>query len=66
MVPFHGKNSKLYSLITFPVELREAKMMELMNLKQDFISVREYSHKFTNLSKYDPTLVDDLRANKQI
>ena len=36
----------------FPLELREAKMREFMNLKQGNMTVREYSLKFTTLSKY--------------
>ena len=36
----------------FPFELRERKMQELINLRQGGISVKEYSLKFTQLSKY--------------
>ncbi|KAH0636267.1 hypothetical protein KY290_036703 [Solanum tuberosum] len=46
----------------FPLELRERKMQEFINLCQGGMSVKEYSLKFTQLSKYDPTLVADSRA----
>ena len=46
----------------FPLELREAKMTEFINLKQGNMSVREYALKFTKLSKYAPMLVSDSRA----
>src|SRR5687767_12781856 len=46
----------------FPLELREAKMREFMNLKQDNMTVREYSLKFTKLSKYATTIVANPRA----
>lgn len=41
----------------FPIKVRKAKMMDFMNLKQGSPSVQEYFFKFTNLSKYAPTLV---------
>lgn len=44
----------------FPLELRKAKMKEFMNLKQGSMSVREYSLKINNLSKYDLMLVANL------
>ncbi|WMV18595.1 hypothetical protein MTR67_011980 [Solanum verrucosum] len=40
----------------FPLELREQKLVEFMNLRQRNMSVKEYSLKFTQLSKYAPTL----------
>ena len=46
----------------FPLELREAKMREFMNLKQGNMSVREYSLKFTRLSKYASVVVANSRA----
>jgi len=46
----------------FPLELRELKMQEFINLKQGGMSVKEYSLKFTQLSKYAPTIVGDSRA----
>ena len=36
----------------FPLEWREKKMVEFMNLRQGEMSVQEYSLKFTQLSKY--------------
>ena len=46
----------------FPIELRERKLVKFMNLHQDRMSVREYSVKFTQLSKYAPTLVANFRV----
>ncbi|XP_049397305.1 uncharacterized protein LOC125861453 [Solanum stenotomum] len=46
----------------FPLELREKKLVEFMNLRQENISVKEYSLKFTEHSKYSPTLVENSRA----
>lgn len=45
----------------FPLELRKAKLVELMNLKRGVMSVREYALKFNQLSKYAPHLVADPR-----
>ncbi|WMV07978.1 hypothetical protein MTR67_001363 [Solanum verrucosum] len=49
----------LRSIRFFPIEMREAKVLEFINLRQGSISVREYSLKFTQLSKYAPTMVAD-------
>ncbi|KAH0748282.1 hypothetical protein KY290_027514 [Solanum tuberosum] len=46
----------------FPLELRERKMQEFINLRQRGMSVKEYGLKFTQLSKHAPTLVSDSRA----
>ena len=46
----------------FPLELRERKMQEFINLHQVGMCVKEYSLKFTQLSKYAPTMVADSRA----
>src|SRR5687767_7770432 len=46
----------------FPLELREAKMREILNLRQGSMSVREYSLKFTKLSKYASTIIANPRA----
>lgn len=43
----------------FPFKLREEKIMELMNLKQGSMGVREYSLKCNNLSKYAPHLISN-------
>ncbi|WMV50061.1 hypothetical protein MTR67_043446 [Solanum verrucosum] len=46
----------------FSLELREAKLVEFMNLKQGAMSVRKYALKFVQLSKYAPHLVADSRS----
>lgn len=43
----------------FPIELREWNMQEFINLRQGGINVTEYSLKFTQLSKYAPTMVEE-------
>nr|AAT39297.2 Gag-pol protein, putative [Solanum demissum] len=45
----------------FPRELREAKVREFLTLKQESLSVHEYSLKFTQLSRYAPEMVADMR-----
>ena len=40
-----------------PLELREMKIHKFINLHQGGMSVKEYSLKFTQFSKYAPTLV---------
>ena len=45
----------------FPREKRESKVVEFINLRQEGMSVLEYSLKFTKLSKYAPSLVSDCR-----
>ncbi|WMV24299.1 hypothetical protein MTR67_017684 [Solanum verrucosum] len=46
----------------FPLEIREAKVLGFINLHQGSVSVREYDLKFTQLSKYAPTMVVDSRT----
>ncbi|KAF3632455.1 putative hyoscyamine 6-dioxygenase-like [Capsicum annuum] len=46
----------------FPLELREMKVLEFINLKQGNITVKEYSLKFTQLAKYAPHMVEDSRS----
>lgn len=46
----------------FSLEWREKNMVEFMNLRQGGMSVQEYSLKFTQLSKYTPTMVANPRA----
>ncbi|KAH0776721.1 hypothetical protein KY290_008132 [Solanum tuberosum] len=46
----------------FSLEMREAKLLELFNLLQGNMSVKEYSLKFTQLSRYALTMVADSRA----
>ena len=45
----------------FPRELREAKLENFINLKQGDFNVKQYSLKFTLLSKYAPSLVANHR-----
>lgn len=46
----------------FPINLREAKVVEFVNLKQGTMSMREYAFKFSKLSKCAPFMVVDPRA----
>ncbi|XP_069146048.1 uncharacterized protein [Solanum lycopersicum] len=46
----------------FPRELKEAKVRELLTVKQDSLSVHEYGLKFTQLSCYAPKMVKDIRS----
>lgn len=46
----------------FPLELREAKVLEFINLRQGNMTVKEYSLKFTQLSRCTPHVVADSRA----
>ena len=46
----------------FPMELREAKMREFLNLKQGGMSVRDYALRFSKLSKYAPSMMEDPRV----
>ena len=46
----------------FPMELREAKVEEFMNLKQGSMSVQEYTLKFNKLACYAPELTSNIRA----
>ena len=45
----------------FPIELREAKAQELMNLGQGNRTDKEYRLKFNQLSRYTPHIVADSR-----
>ena len=45
----------------FPIELRESKAQEIMNLRQGNMRVQEYGLKFNKLSRYDPHMVADSR-----
>ena len=47
----------------FPLEMREAKVEEFMNLRQGSMTFREYCLKFNQLAKYAPDLVADNRAS---
>ena len=44
------------------MELIEAKAQEFMNLRQGNMKVQEYGMKFNQLSRYDPHMVDNSRA----
>ena len=46
----------------FPLELKETKMREFLNLKQGNMSMREYALKFSKLSKYAASMMEDSRA----
>ena len=47
----------------FPLEMREAKSEEFMNLRQGFMSVKEYYLKFNLFSKYVPEQMADPRSS---
>ncbi|XP_047259186.1 uncharacterized protein LOC124891501 [Capsicum annuum] len=49
----------------FPLELREAKVEEFMNLRQGSTTVKEYCLKFNQLAKYAPNLITDNRASME-
>src|SRR5687767_14011094 len=44
------------------MELREAKMREFLNLKQGGMCVRDYVLRFSKLSKYAPSMMEDPRV----
>ncbi|KAG5576642.1 hypothetical protein H5410_056776 [Solanum commersonii] len=44
-----------------PTKLRVTKVEELLTLKQDSLCVHEYSLKFTQISRYAPEMVSDMR-----
>ena len=46
----------------FPIELREAKDQEFMNLRQGNMTVLEYGFRFYQVSRYSPHMVVDSRA----
>lgn len=46
----------------FPLEMREAKIEEFMNLRMSSMTVKEYCLKFNQLAKYGPDLISDTRA----
>lgn len=45
-----------------PLESREVKIQEFINLKQESMSIREYVFKFTKLSQYAPFIIFYPRA----
>ena len=52
---------KAFLVHFFTRDIREAKVVELINIRQGGKSVHEYSFKLTKLSKYAPFLVSDPR-----
>ncbi|KAH0705892.1 hypothetical protein KY285_010419 [Solanum tuberosum] len=50
----------------FPRELKEAKVREFLTLKQDSLSVHEYSLRLTQLSRYAPKMVTDMRRRMSL
>ncbi|KAK4726963.1 hypothetical protein R3W88_031880 [Solanum pinnatisectum] len=50
----------------FPRELREAKVREFLTLKQESMSVHEYSLKFTQLSRYALEMVADMKSRMSL
>ncbi|PHT30800.1 Carotenoid 9,10(9',10')-cleavage dioxygenase 1, partial [Capsicum baccatum] len=48
--------------IFFPLELRESKVLEFINIKKGNMIVIEYSLKFTQLARYAPHVVAESRA----
>ena len=46
----------------FPIELREAKAEEFMNIRQGNMKVQEYGLKFNHVSRYAPHMVADSKA----
>ncbi|KAF3644649.1 hypothetical protein FXO37_21350 [Capsicum annuum] len=46
----------------FPLELREAKVLEFINLRQGIMIVKEYSPRFTQLARYASHVVADSKA----
>ena len=44
------------------MELREARMREFLNLKQGGICVRDCALRFSKLSKYAPSIMEDSRV----
>ena len=45
----------------FPHEKREVKVEDFINIKKDIMSAKEYSLKFSMLSRYTPSLVSNLK-----
>ncbi|WMV41875.1 hypothetical protein MTR67_035260 [Solanum verrucosum] len=49
----------------FPLEMRETKVLEFINLRQGNMSVKEYALRFIQLSKYAPSIVTDSRIEEE-
>ena len=54
--------SKTFPDRFFPIELREAKDLEFMNLRPGNMTVQEYGLKFNQLSRYAPHMVADSKS----
>lgn len=48
-----------YLDMSFPMELREAKLEEFIILKEGKLSIKEYSLNFSLFYKYAPTFVEN-------
>ena len=46
----------------FPRELKVAKVCDFITLKEDSLSVHEYGFKFTQLTRYAPEMVKDMKS----
>ena len=55
-------SSDTFLYMCFPIELREAKSQEFMNLRKGNMTVQEYELKFNKLSRYDLHIVADSKA----
>jgi len=49
-----------------PCELREAKVREFLNVKQESMSVHKYNLKFTQLSRYALVMLADMRSRMNL
>ncbi|XP_016570819.1 uncharacterized protein LOC107868662 [Capsicum annuum] len=47
----------------FPLELREAKIEEFINLRQGSMTIKEYCLKFNQFAKYSPDLISNARSS---
>lgn len=50
----------------FSLELRESKAEEFMNLEQGKMSVKEYTMKFNQLSRYSSDMAGNMRAHMRM
>ena len=60
-----GDLQKDFLDLFFPMDMREAKVLEFINLSQGGMSFHEYSLEFTKLSKYAPSLVSNPRETRE-
>ncbi|KAH0654435.1 hypothetical protein KY290_032963 [Solanum tuberosum] len=60
--PGSSSSALLIQLSTQSLLMREAKVLEFINLHQGNMSVKKYALKFTQFSRYAPTMVVDPRA----